>query len=153
MAHLPPLQSSNVRTRINDIQAFNIIANGMEIFAVTKGFGRHSHFLEEGDLITALKYCQLGVVMAILAICSIKISVCLFLLGLVRDIHRRFIQFLWALMAFTTVTSFVALVLWGTQANPIEKLWDPRVKGTRRSSHDFLNVVFVWNSKCATAVK
>jgi hypothetical protein len=124
--------------------AFNIIANGFELHAVNAGFGRHSHFIRLPALVTALKYMQLGVVMATLAILSIKISVCFFLLALVRDAHDRFRIFLWSLMAFTTLTSFIGLLLWGLQARPIERLWDPRVKGTRRSSEDFLNVVYVF---------
>ena len=119
----------------------------MELYAVAKGFGRHSKFLSIDNLVQALKYMQLGVVMAAIAIWSIKVSVCFFLLALLRDTHRRFRLFLWILMAFTTITTFIGLLLWGLQAHPIERLWDPRVKGTRKSSHDFLHVVYVFYGK------
>ncbi|PVH99808.1 hypothetical protein DM02DRAFT_710217 [Periconia macrospinosa] len=123
---------------------FNIIADGMELFAIKKGFGRHAKFVDKISLILALKYTQLGVLMAALAIWSIKVSVCFFLLGLLRDVHRRFRLFIWILMAFTTVLAFIGLLLWGLQAHPLERLWDPRVKGTRGSSQDFLTVVYIF---------
>ncbi|KAF2656598.1 hypothetical protein K491DRAFT_777825 [Lophiostoma macrostomum CBS 122681] len=116
----------------------------MELYAVAKGFGRHSKFLSTNSLVQALKYMQIGVVMATFAILSIKVSVCFFLLALLRDTHKRFRLFIWILMAFTTITTFIGLLLWGLQAHPIEKLWDPRVKGSRGSSHDFLHVVYVF---------
>jgi ABC-type transport system involved in cytochrome c biogenesis permease subunit len=116
----------------------------MEYYALEKGLGRHSQFIPLDSLVSALKYMQLGVLMAALAIWSIKISVCFFLLALLRDTNKRFRQFLWALMFFTTVTTFIGLLLWGLQARPLERLWDPRVKGTRGSSHDYLKVVYVF---------
>ena len=109
----------------------------MELFAVRKGFGRHTEYLGIDSLVMALKYMQLGVLMATIAIWSIKVSVCFFLLGLLRDVHKRFRLFIWVLMAFTTLSTSIALLLLGLQAHPLERLWDSRVKGTRQSSHDF----------------
>ncbi|KAF1955017.1 hypothetical protein CC80DRAFT_549732 [Byssothecium circinans] len=82
--------------------------------------------------------------MAALAIYSIKVSVCFFLLALLRDVHRRFRIFIWSLMAFTTISTFIGLLLWGLQAHPLERLWDPRVKGTRQPSQQFLTVFYIF---------
>ena len=75
--------------------------------------------------------------MAAIAIWSIKVSGCFILLEVLRDVHKRFRLFIWVLMAFTTLSTSIALLLLGLQAHPLERLWDSRVKGTRQSSHDF----------------
>ena len=121
-----------------------MVGDGFGLYAVQQGFGRHSKFLSLEAHIDAVKYVELTVLIAALAIWSVKISVGFFLLSLLQDTHKQFRRFVWGLMAFTTATTFVGVLLWGLQARPINKLWDPRVKGTRRSSHDFLNAAYVF---------
>lgn len=52
-----------------------IIADGMKLFAIKKGFGSHTEFLGLDSLVQALKHMQLRVLVAALAIWIIKVSV------------------------------------------------------------------------------
>ena len=45
---------------------------------------------------------------------------CVFLMQIVKS-HRRFVISIWVLLVFTIVTTFVAELLWGLQATPLQK--------------------------------
>ncbi|TGO77631.1 hypothetical protein BELL_0097g00030 [Botrytis elliptica] len=122
----------------------NLVGNAFDLVAIKSGFGRHEQYLHPLALITCAKYSQLAVCIAGLAICAIKCSVCFFLLNIIKGTHRRFTISIYILLAFTVVSSFISLLLWGLQATPIEKLWDPRVKGTKVSGKRFLAVVYIF---------
>lgn len=100
--------------------------------------------MTEDQLIHAVKYAQLAVIVAIIALWAIKVSICFFLLGIIKGTHIRFAWLIRILMAFTTATTFIAALLWGLQAHPLEKLWDPRVPGTRDSPEGFLVTDYVY---------
>lgn len=91
------------------------------------------------------KYAQLAVVVAGLALWATKISICFFLLGIIKGTHVRFVWLIRILMGFTTASSFVASLLWGLQGKPLPKLWDPRIHGTRDSAEGFLTVVYIYD--------
>ena len=111
--------------------------------AAVNGFGRHAHFLSDQQLILAKKYSQLAVLAAIFAKCAIKLSICFFLLVIIRGTHRRFVLAIRILMGLTIATSFICALLWGLQARPIEALWDPSIPGSRQSPEQFLDSVYV----------
>ena len=104
-----------------------------DYIATASGFGRHSKFLTSDELIQAVKYAQLAVIVAIIALWAVKVSICFFLLGIIKGTHVRFAWFIRILMGFTTAITFVATLLWGLQAHPLAKLWDPKIPGTRDS--------------------
>ena len=82
--------------------------------------------------------------MAGLALWAIKISICFFLLAIIKGTHVRIVWLIRFIMGFTTASQFVAALLWGLQAKPLPKLWDPRVHGTRDSAEGFLVVLYVY---------
>ncbi|CRG83866.1 hypothetical protein PISL3812_01222 [Talaromyces islandicus] len=123
--------------------ALNIVADGFDYKATASGFGRHSVFLSEADLIEAAKYSQLAVGVANWSIGVVKLSVCFFLLNLIRGTHKRFRWAIYGMIALTFSFTLIGAILWGTQARPLAKLWDPRIPGTRGSTEDFLIVVYI----------
>ena len=96
------------------------------------------------ELIEAVKYAQLAVIVAILALWAVKVSICFFLLEIIQGTHVRFAWLIRMLMGFTTATTFIAALLWGLQAKPLAKLWDPRIPGTRDSAEGFLITDYVY---------
>ena len=125
------------------MQSLNVIANSFDTVAAKSGFGRHAQFLKFDQLVTAGKYAQMAVCVAGIAVWATKTSICFFLLGIIKRTHIIFAWFIWILMGFTTVTTFIGLLLWGLQAKPLPKLWDPTIPGTRDSPKRFLDVVYI----------
>jgi hypothetical protein len=119
------------------------VANGFDYKATASGFGRHARFLTIDEEVEAVKCAQLAVGIANWAICAVKLSICFFLLGIIRGTHKYYRWAIYALIAVTSITAFVGSVLWGTQARPLAKLWDPRIPGTRVSPEGFLVIVYV----------
>ena len=81
---------------------------------------------------TAIKYTILSETAFTLSLASSKLSICLFLLSIikksVRDKPKRiFLYFTMALLFITTVICVSQLL---GQCRPAQKLWDPVVSGT-----------------------
>ena len=133
------------RSRILKLpKCLDIVASGFDVKATKSGFGRHSQFLSEDELVNAVKYSQLAVIVATFAIWAIKLFVCFFLLAIIKGSHHR--VFRWAirgLIVFNTVDAFIVALLWGLQASPLPKLWDSRIPGTRKSPQSFLDITYV----------
>lgn len=119
------------------------MADCFDYKATASGFGRHAIFLTEDELIEAAKYSQLAVGVANWAIGVVKLSVCFFLLNLIRGTHKKFRWAIYVMIALTFSFTLIGAILWGTQARPLAKLWDPRIPGTRGSTQDFLDVVYI----------
>jgi hypothetical protein len=90
------------------------------------------------------------VLFAVLAKCVIKLSICFFLLNIIKGTHRRFVLAIRILMGLTVVTTFICALLWGLQARPIEALWTPSMEGVRQSPEQFLVSVYVIYGKFGT---
>ncbi|KAL9074298.1 MAG: hypothetical protein Q9157_004439 [Trypethelium eluteriae] len=127
--------------------SLNIVANAFDCKAASAGFGRHLQYLELENAVTAAKYAQLAVLLADFIIWAVSLSICFFLFSMIRGTHTYFTFFIWGMMVFTSATALVACILWGIQAKPIQKLWDPRVPGTRASPQLFLVIVYVVNKQ------
>jgi hypothetical protein len=119
------------------------VANGFDYKATVSGFGRHAQFLTVDQQVDAIKYSQFAVAVANWAIWAVKLSVCFFLLSIVRNIYRYYNWAVYALITITSITAVVGSILWGTQAHPLAKLWDPRTPGTRATPEHFLIIVYV----------
>lgn len=124
-------------------QLLNLVANGFDYKATISGFGRHSRFLTIDEEIEAVKCAQLAVGIANWAIWAVKLSVCFFLLSIMRSVYSYYKWAVYTLIAITSSTALVGSILWGTQAQPLAKLWDPRIPGTRVSPEHFLIIVYV----------
>ena len=141
---LPSPSRGNASTSLTRLQCLNLVGNVFDYIATASGFGRHSKFLTSDELIQAVKYAQLAVIVAIIALWAVKVSICFFLLGIIKGTHFRFAWLIRILMGFTTATTFIAALLWGLQAHPLAKLWDPRIPGTRDSAKGFLVTDYVY---------
>ncbi|TGJ81755.1 hypothetical protein E0Z10_g7010 [Xylaria hypoxylon] len=117
----------------NSASAFNLTTNALEFRSVHSGFGRHLQFLTDAQERDVRRYSQYNILFAILSLWAIKISICFFILGLIRDTHNRSRWILYGLILVTTVGSLIQSVFWGTQAQPLEKLWNPEIPGTHAS--------------------
>jgi hypothetical protein len=133
----------NKNIALTDIKALNVVADAFDYKATASGFGRHAMFLSEDELIQAAKYSQLAVGIAIWAIGIIKLSVCFFLLNLIRGTHKRFRWGIYGMIVLNVSFSLVGAILWGTQARPLARLWDPRIPGTVNSAQEFLVMVYI----------
>ena len=129
-------------------KCINVVANAFNYKATASGFGRHPEYLTFDELVTTDKYLQLSVCLAVFANCAIKMSICFFLLGIIKGTHVVFVRLIWIVMAIVTATTFIGTLLWGLQAKPLPKLWDPNVHGTRDSPEGFLVMVYVNESDC-----
>lgn len=101
----------------------------LEIQAVQAGFGRHLQFLPRDQVLTIKRLSQYNILLANIALWAVKISVCCFLLSLVQVAHQRTRWIIFGLIAITTVASTTQGILWGLQARPLEKLWNPDIPG------------------------
>lgn len=128
---------------LTGLKALNVVADGFDYKATASGFGRHAVFLSEDELIQAAKYSQLAVGIAIWAIGFIKLSVCFFLLNLIRGTHKRFRWAIYGMIALNVGFTLTGAILWGTQARPLARLWDPRIPGTSNSVQEFLVMVYI----------
>ncbi|KAF2794308.1 hypothetical protein K505DRAFT_224421, partial [Melanomma pulvis-pyrius CBS 109.77] len=109
--------------------AFNLTCNALEYLAVEAGFGRHLQFLPRNQELTFRKWGQYAILFACLALWAVKISICFFMLSLIRGVHERARWVIWGLIVITTTTSACQAVFWGTQARPLKKLWEPQIPG------------------------
>jgi hypothetical protein len=114
---------------IHIIQAFNITANILEIQSVQLGFGRHLQFLEREQVLNLKRLSQYNILFANISLWAVKISICFFILLVIKNIHGRTRYTVYTLIGITTIASFLEGVLWGTQAQPLQKLWNPDIPG------------------------
>lgn len=133
----------NGKFLLTGMKALNVVADACDYKATASGFGRHAVFLSEDQLIQAAKYSQLAVGIAIWAIGIIKLSVCFFLLNLIRGTHKRFRWAIYGMIVLNVGFTLVGAILWGTQARPLARLWDPRIHGTSNSAQEFLVMVYI----------
>lgn len=87
---------------------------------------------------------QYAIVTACFALWSVKISICFFILALIRGTHKRLKQVIYALIAITTASSLCQILLWGLQAKPLKKLWKPEVPGTVASKRTLVISIIVF---------
>lgn len=92
------------------------------------GFGRHAIYVRP-TLIEAAKYGLLAEMLGVIATFLIKVSVCLFVLRLIRGTHPKIRMILWGLIVIQFGVAFVTDVLYGTACRPFKKLWDREQPG------------------------
>lgn len=87
---------------------------------------------------------QLAILFACLALWSTKISICFFILQLIRRTHKSMRYVAYALIAITSTTSTCQIILWALQARPLEKLWDFEVPGTIASKKQLVDSIITF---------
>jgi len=86
---------------------------------------------EQGRTIWKLGQCN--IIFAVIALWAVKISICFFILTLIRDAYHRTVYVVYGLMAVTTLTtlgSVVQSIVWSTQEMPLQNFWDSDIPGT-----------------------
>jgi hypothetical protein len=125
----------------------NLTCNAVEYEAVKLGFGRHLQFLTREQERSLRKWNQFGILFANLAIWSVKISICFFILSLIRGTHRRSQWIIYGLITITCIAHGCQTIVWATQARPLEKLWHPEVPGTVSSKKTLVDAIIAFTGK------
>lgn len=103
-----------------------------DIIYVNAGFGQHAYYLSLPRTITAIKHVILSETTYLLSLASSKISICLFLLSIIKTssrdkMNQNFLHFTIGLLFITTITCVSQQV---GQCRPASKLWDPAIPAT-----------------------
>ncbi|KAI5866819.1 hypothetical protein GGS23DRAFT_603039 [Durotheca rogersii] len=109
--------------------AFNLTANVFDIQSVYEGFGRHLQFLTRDQVLTLRRLGHYTTICVIISLWAVKLSICFFILALIRDVHRRIEWALYGLISVSTIGSICEGTFWGLQARPLRKLWEPDIAG------------------------
>ncbi|KAF2234615.1 hypothetical protein EV356DRAFT_501509 [Viridothelium virens] len=111
-----------------------------EIVLVNHGIGRHINYVSPGDLPVLAKVTLISSLVNTLGIMIVKISVCLFLLRMVRRARYSVLWLVYAnlviLVPFTIATIIIDLV----QCRPIEGYWNKSIDA-KCISPDTINVI------------
>ena len=103
------------------------------------GIGMHIECVELHDVVVALRYSFVGMVVLVFAGLCARLSILLFLLRLF-SVNRVWRQLLYIIMAILTVTNLVSAALVLPQCHPLAKLWNPELPGTCWSPQVRVNV-------------
>jgi hypothetical protein len=136
----------------HSIQAFNVTANILEVQSVKLGFGRHLQFLERPQVLDIKRLSQYNILFANISLWAVKMSICFFILLLIKNIHDRTRYVIYTLIGITTTAAFLQGVLWGTQARPLQKLWNPDIPGHVSSIKTLVNSIIAFTGKRAFAL-
>lgn len=109
---------------------FNLTSNILEYQSINEGFGRHLQFLTHEQEATLRRLNAYTLLFINIALWATKMSIAFFILGLLRNVHKRTKWVCYGLMILTTVSAICHGVFWGIQARPIQKLWMPEIPGT-----------------------
>ncbi|KAI0188236.1 integral membrane protein [Astrocystis sublimbata] len=108
----------------------NLGANALEFQTLAGGFGRHLQFLTLEEELTLRRLTAYTLLLAFISKWATQLSVAFFILTLIRGSHRRSQWVCYGLIVLTTAATIASSVVWGFQARPIQKLWQPEIPGT-----------------------
>ncbi|KAK1046747.1 hypothetical protein LTR74_017899 [Friedmanniomyces endolithicus] len=98
------------------------------VIAVQNGFGQHIADLDPAEAAYGIEMLRLGEFMLIISTVFVKIAICLFLMRLfVRS--KAWTTFLWAFIAFNTITSVLDASFIFPQCTPVEYNWNKTIEG------------------------
>ena len=117
-----PLPPACARS-LNWSQPISLCGSILDTLQVNYGFGRHAEYVRP-TLIEAERYCVLAEMLGVIATFLIKISVCLFVLRLIRGTHPKIRVVLWGMIVIQLGVALVTDILYGTACRPFKKLWD-----------------------------
>ncbi|KAF2471482.1 uncharacterized protein BDR25DRAFT_261093 [Lindgomyces ingoldianus] len=124
----------------------NLASNAIEYESVKVGFGRHLQFLTRDQERALRRWNQIALCLANLAIWSVKLSICFFILSLIRGTYRRSRWVIYGLITITCIAHGSQTIVWATQARPLEKLWHPEVPGTVRTKKTLVNSIIAFTA-------
>lgn len=121
-----------------------LIASDIFIFKIVHlGTGRHLHYLHEPKVAEAqvVRWNTYYQVLNVIGAFTTKLSISLFLLRIKRD--RVFKYVVIAVITSLGIVSVIAVASITTQCTPLEKLWNPSIKGHCISSNFFHVTTYV----------
>lgn len=131
------LQSGMANT---DVQTLGVSQGIFQILSCAAGFGRNVQFLQSTEIERVLLYIAIAELTHTFGTYLVRISVCLFVLRLVPNHEKRFRWWIYALMAFFTVVTMIALFFLCFQCIPFQGLWNQKIKA-RCIARDKLSIV------------
>ncbi|OAA65259.1 hypothetical protein SPI_02046 [Niveomyces insectorum RCEF 264] len=106
---------------------------GCQAAQVRHGNGRHEVYLDDGDYAAAIRYGWYALLLFFVAICLLKISICLLLLRIKNERWLRWL--IYATMAGLVVTNGGVVVILLAECRPVDtywtdmaQCWNPRVR-------------------------
>ena len=113
---------------------------------VQNGMGRHVVYILPtlSKLLKVVVLAELGVA---LGVGFVKLSICIFVLRLIKGTHRRIAIAVYTVMIMNTVITLVAVFCIAFQCTPFEKVWNPKVPGRCFSAQVLTEIVRVVGGK------
>lgn len=130
----------------------NLTCNAVEYKAIKLGFGRHLQFLTREQEQPIRMWNQFGILFANLAIWAVKMSICFFILALIRGTHHRSQWIIHGLIAMTCLAHGCQTIVWACQARPLEKLWHPEVPGKVAPRRTLVDSIIAFTGMCLAYV-
>ena len=127
------------------MQILATVTLATDLLGVKHGLGRHEQFLAPEQVILAKKWISLSEVITNVVTWFVKLSICFFVVRLVKGTQRYLVIGIWFLVALVTVSSLVSVIVFLVQARPIEGIWNPNVNAKRISPFVAIDVAYVSN--------
>ena len=98
---------------------------------ISCGIGRHEQFLNQQQGILIVKYILLETIGVVFSTCFAKVSVCIFILRLLKDAvatkRRLFIYSCAGLLSISSIADFLCTLL---SCRPTARIWNPEISGS-----------------------
>ena len=112
-----------------------IVAFGFYSKSFASGMGRHISCLSPQQIMDITKWCLLAQIFISVNLALTKISLCLFILRVIKKAERRLARFIWVLVSFVIVAHIAQVVLFIVECRPTEATWNPFIKRRCFSIH------------------
>lgn len=120
----------------------------MNVVQVNAGFGRHMALLSVHQRMEALKWNWLASPFLVLSLATSKVSICLFLLRVLKKTHaKRRKYFLYLIIGSIVGLSVPAAGYCLGQCQPVEKLWNKKVPGFCHDHDIFVKVGYTYGGR------
>lgn len=111
------------------------IAFGFYFKLFASGMGKHIYCLSPQQIMDTAEWSLLAQIFISIDLGLTKISVCIFILRVIKNAQRKLTRFIWVLVSFVVATHIVQIVLFTIECRPIEAVWNPLIKGRCFSVH------------------
>ena len=132
------------------IQLLSMVNNSFGAAAFYYGFGRHVYDIPPDRLIAANKWLWAAQIPHVVSLWLIKVSIGLFLLGLIPK-HNKLRLVIWVALSAMFCAIFWAMIQFFIQCRPIQKVWETNIPGTCLSTYTYENGAWAYLSECLTA--
>lgn len=133
------------------MQAFTVVAIGVESAAVHAGLGRHTLTLTPSQRITSSRLSDVGQVFCIMSLTMTKISVAILFQRVTKgtNLRRKWLAtlYLWTNAGTAFIVNILTIAIMFGQCRPVEKDFNPKVAGHCWDIRIFLRFVLAQGSK------